>query len=163
MLKIDSKKFNFSFFLSDRKKVASLEEGARLYGGATQYDDGIYSNYSESEYIKINKNENSISLFVPSTVDIDKHVNNSYYINYCYNKIENLYNYNNIKYYDTKGSWYSEDLKKVVYENITIITVNVETITEDDIYNFIQLANWIKKEMSQEGVSIAINTALAIV
>lgn len=162
MLKIDSKKFNFSFFLSDRTKVTSLEEGAILYGGATQFDNGIYSNYSKNEYIKINENNNNISLFIPSTVDIDKHINNKYYVNYCYNKIKSLYN-NNIKYYDTKGSWYSEDLQKVVMEDITIITLELNTITEVDIINFIKLATWIKQKMRQEGVSIAINTALAIV
>ena len=160
---INSKKFNFSFFLSDSKKITSLEEGAIKYGGATQFDDGIYSNYSKSEYIKINKNKNSISLFVPSTIDVNKHINNSYYVNYCYNKIDSLYSNNNKKYYDTRGSWYSEDLQKVVMEDITIITLELNTITEADIYNFIQLANWIKKEMQQEGVSIAINAALAIV
>ena len=163
MFKIDSKKFNFSFFLSDRKKVASLEEGASLYGGSTQFDNGIYSNIAGGEYIKINKNKNSISLFVPSTIDVNKHVNNTYYVNYCYNKIESLYSNNNIKYYDTIGSWFSDDLQKVVIENITIITLKLNTVTEADIYNFIQLANWIKKEMQQEGVSIAINAALAII
>ena len=159
---INSKKFNFSFFLSDRIKVTSLEEGAKTYGGATQYDTGIYSNIPGGEYIKINENENNISLFVPSTININKQVNNSYYVNYCYNKIKSLYN-DNVKYYDTKGSWYSEDLQEVVIEDITIITLKINTITETDIYNFIQLANWIKKEMRQEGVSIAINAALAIV
>jgi len=163
MLKIDSKKFNFSFFLSDRKKVKSLEEGAKIYGGATQFDDGIYSNYSKSEYIKINKNINNISLFVPSTFDVNKYINNKYYVNYCYNKIKSLYSNNNIKYYDTKGSWFSEDLQKVVIEDITIITLELNTITEVDIINFINLAAWIKQEMQQEGVSIAINAALAIV
>ena len=160
---INSKKFNFSFFLSDSKKVTSLEEGAIKYGGATQFDDGVYSNYSKSEYIKINKNMNNISLFVPSTISINKRINNSYYVNYCYNKIKSLYTNNNIRYYDTKGSWYSEDLQEVVIEDIAIITLELDTITESDIYNFIHLANWIKKEMQQEGVSIAINTALAIV
>jgi len=163
MLKIDSKKFNFSFFLSDSKKVASLEEGAKLYGGATQYDTGIYSNIKGSDYIKINRNKNNISLFVPSTINIDKHINNKYHVNHCYNEIQRLYNNNNVKYYDTRGSWYSDDLQKVIIENITIITLELNIITEADIYNFIQLANWIKKEMQQEGVSIAINAALAII
>ena len=163
MLKINSKKFNFQFFLSDNKKVASLEDGARLYGGATKFDNGIFSNIEGSEYIKINENKNSISLFVPSTVNVSNYVNSSYYVNYCYNKIKSLYNNNNIKYYDTIGSWYSDDLQKVVIENITIITLELNTITEADIYNFIQFANWIKKEMQQEGVSIAINAALAII
>ena len=160
---INSKKFNFSFFLSDRTKVASLEDGAIAYGGATQFADGIYSNIEGNEYIKINKDKNSISLFVPSTTNINKHIDNNYYVNYCYNKIANLYSNNNKKYYDTQGSWYSEDLQEVVIEDITIITLELNTISEADVYNFIQLANWIKREMSQEGVSIAINTALAIV
>jgi len=160
---INSKKFNFQFFLSNNKKVASLEEGARLYGGATQFEDGIYSNIAGSEYIKINENKNNISLFVPSTININKYINNSYYVNYCYNKIKSLYSNNNIKYYDTKGSWFSEDLQKVVIEDITIITLELNTITEVDIINFINLAAWIKQEMQQEGVSIAINTALAII
>ena len=160
---INSKKFNFSFFLSDKKRVNSLEEGARLYGGATQFNDGIYSNIEGNEFITINENKNNISLFVPSTVNVNQKVNNSYYVNYCYNKIKSLYSNNNIKYYDAKGSWYSEDSQKVVIEDITIIALELNTITEVDIYNFIQLANWIKKEMRQEGVSIAINTALAIV
>ena len=72
MLKIDSKKFNFSLFLSDRKKVNSLEEGARFYGGATKFDDGIYSNYPKNEYIKITNDKNNISLFVPSTVIVSR-------------------------------------------------------------------------------------------
>ena len=160
---INSKKFNFQFFLSNNKKVASLEEGARFYGGATQFDDGIYSNIEGSEFIAINEDKNSVSLFVPSTVNVNRQVNNSNYVNYCYNKIKSLYSNNDIKYYDTKGSWFSDDLQKIVIEDITIITLELSTITEADIYNFIQLANWIKKEMQQEGVSIAINAALAIV
>jgi len=143
--------------------VNSLEEGAILYGGATQFDDGIYSNYSKSEYININGNNNNISLFVPSTVNVNKHINNKYYVNYCYKRIDSLYTNNNIRYYDTKGSWYSEDLNQIIIEDITIITLETDKLTEKDIEIFIQLANWIKKEMSQEGVSIAINTALAIV
>ena len=160
---INSKKFNFSFFLSDRKKVNSLEEGARIYGGATKFDDAIYSNIAGNEYITINENKNNISLFVPSTVNVNRQVNNSNVVTYCYNKLQLLYNNNNIKYYDTMGSWFSDDLQKVIIENITIITLELNTITEADIYNFIHLSNWIKKDMSQEGVSIAINTALAII
>ena len=163
MLKIDSKKFNFSFFLSDRKKVGSLEEGAIKYGGATQFDDAIYSNYGNSDFIRVDNNNNNISIFIPSTVNINQRVNNSYYVNYCYNKLESLYSNNNKKYYDTRGSWFSEDLQKVVIENVTIITLELNTITEADIINFIELATWIKQEMSQEGVSISINSALAIV
>jgi len=161
--KINSNLFNFTFFLSDRKKVKSLEEGAIKYGGATKFNDGIYSNYGNSDFIKIDNSNNNISIFVPSTLNVNKHIDNSYYVNYSYNYIKKIYNKANIKYYDTVGSWFSDDLQRVVIENITIITVELNTITEADIINFIKLATWIKQEMSQEGVSITINTALAIV
>jgi hypothetical protein len=165
MLKIDSKKFNFSFVLNNRKKVASLEEGARLYGGATKFDDGVYSNFSDdnSDFIKVDNNKNNISIFIPSTLNVNEHIDNSYYVNYSYNYIKKIYNNVSVKYYNTVGSWYSEDLKKVVIENITIITLELNTITETDIINFVNLAAWIKQEMQQESVSIAINSALAIV
>lgn len=163
MLKINSKKFDFSFFLSDRKKVASLEEGAIKYGGATKYNDSIYSNIEGSEYIHINDNNNKISVFVPDTINVNQKTDNSDIINYSIKYLQHCFNTENLIYYKTKGSWYSEELKKVVYDNITIITLDMDTITEDTIQIFIKLANYIKEKMHQEGVSIAINTALAIV
>lgn len=162
---INAKKFNFNFFLNNRKKVNSLEDGAIAYGGATKFDDGVYSNFLDdnSDFIRVDNNKNNISIFIPSTINVNQQINNFYYVNYSYNYIKNLYHNNDIKYYDTKGSWFSEDLKKVVIEDITIITLELNTIREADIINFINLAAWIKQEMHQEGVSIAINTALAIV
>lgn len=160
---INSKQFNFQFFLSSRKKVKSLKVGALQHGGATKYKDGIYSNIPESDYININDKNNKISIFIPSTCDIDKQVNNNDIINYSIKYLQHCFNTNNLIYYKTKGSWYSEDLKKVIYDNITIITLDRDTITEDTIQLFIMLANYIKDKMQQEGVNIAINTALAIV
>ena len=85
-------------------------------------------------------------------------------INYSINYLERFYSItDNLKYYKTMGSWYSDDNKKVIIEDITIVTLKLDQLTETDIQIFIDLANWIKKEMNQEGVSIAINTALAIV
>ena len=164
MLKINSKKFNFNFFLSGNKKVDTLEAGAKKYGGATKFDSGIYSNVEGSEFIKLKEADNEISIFIPSTTDTNIKVDNKYYINYSINYLERFYSItDNLKYYKTIGSWYSEDKKEVVIENITIVTLKLDQLTETDIQIFIDLANWTKKEMKQEGVSIAINTALAIV
>ena len=161
-MKINPKLFPFSFFLSDKIKVDNLEEGAILYGGATKFDDGVYSNIQGNEYITVKESENEISIFVPSTMDIDKDVNNSEYVQYCINYLSRFYNVTNLKYYKTQGSWFSEDRNKIVYDNITIITLKKDNLTEVDINIFIELAKWIKEKMKQEGVSITINTALAI-
>lgn len=160
---IDSKKFNFSFFLSGITRVKSLKEGAEKFGGATEFDSGIYSNIPGDNFIHTQKDKNQISIFIPSTTNINQKVDNKKYIEYSLNYLERFYDITRINYYNTKGSWYSEDKKQVIEEDITIITVNKEELTEVDINIFIQLANWIKREMAQEGVSIAINSALAIV
>lgn len=160
---IDSRKFNFSFFLSSITKVKNLTEGALRFGGATKYDNGTYSNIPGDNFIHTNSQNNQISIFIPSTKNINQKVNNKKYIEHSLNYLERFYSIAQINYYNTKGSWYSEDKKQVIEENITIITVNKEELTEVDINIFITLANWIKREMSQEGVSISINSALAIV
>ena len=164
MYKINSNKFNFDFFLSGHKKVNNLKSGAKAYGGATKFDNGIYSNTEGNEYIEIKESDNEISIFIPSTINVSNKIDNKYYINKSINYLKRFYNItNNLKYYKTMGSWYSEDNKDVVIENITIVKLKLNKLTEIDIQIFIELANWIKEEMKQEGVSIAINTALAIV
>lgn len=163
MQKINSNLFPFSFFLSDRIKVNTLEEGAKTFGGATKFNDGIYSNIAGNEYITLNETNNTISLFVPSTIDVNKKADNTEQVNYCIRQLKRYYNNANIAFYDTKGSWFSDDLQKVVIEDITIISLNIATITEQDINIFVSLAEYIKQSMKQEGVSISINSALAIV
>ena len=160
---INSKKFNFSFFMSDRKKVDSLQTGAIENGGATKFDDAIYSNIEGNNFIEL-KNNNEISIFIPSTMDINNKIDNKYYIKKSVNYLEKYYNItNNLKYYKTSGSWYSDSLNKVIIEDITIITLQLIKLNETDINIFVSLANMIKKEMNQEGVSIAINKSLAII
>lgn len=163
MKQINSNLFNFSFFLSDRKKVKSLESGAIQNGGATQYNNGIYSNIQGSEFIKINDNNNTLSVFIPSTMAVNQKADNSHITEHSIKYLQSYYNSHNIIFYATKGSWHSDTLNKVIIEDITIISVDMQTVTETDITIFKALAEYIKREMSQEGVSITINSALAII
>lgn len=164
MLKINSKNFNFQFFLSDSIKVKSLKQGALQHGGATKANNRIYSNIPKDDYITINDNNNKLSIFVPDTMQVNQKTDNSQFINYAINYIQqNFNNVNNLQYEKTKGSWYSEDLKKVVYDNITIISFESSSITAIDINIMVILANYIKQHMQQEGVTITINNSMAIV
>jgi hypothetical protein len=167
MQKIDSKLFNFSFFLSNKKIVNSLENSAKKYGGATKnlFTDEIYSNIPGNDFIEVNPLKNTISLFLPDTVNVSKKADNKLLERvgmYCKDKIVN-------RYHDIPsaekciGSWYSEDYQEVVYDNIILLNVHLDRLTVTDINFFISLALYVKREMSQEGVSIAINNALAIV
>lgn len=162
-MQINSNMFGFDFFLSDCVMVDDLKAGARMYGGATKFDDATYSNIEGSNFIKIQLDKNELSIFIPSTTDVNVKVNNRYYVKEAINFLEIYYNIQNLRFYNTEGSWYSDDNKEVIIENITIITLTTDNLKAIDIYIFKLLAEWIKQEMRQEGVTLAINSAMAIV
>lgn len=161
-MKINSNLFNFNFFLSGKKKVDNLEQGAKENGGATKFSDAVYSNYSKDEYIRVNNTNNTISILIPSTIDVNTNIDNEEYVIKYNSIIKNQYNSSDTVYYNTKGSWYSEDLNTVIVEDITIISINLKKVTIKDILFFKDLALQVKKDMNQEGVSIIINDALCI-
>jgi hypothetical protein len=160
---IDSHDFKFNFFLSHSKKVDSLERGAIENGGATRYSTGIYSNYAHNQYISINEVDNQISIFIPDTINVNHSADNTGIVRYCIEYLNRKYIHGDLTYYNTVGSWYSDTLKQVVYDNIVMITLKKDDLTKEDILNFVDLANYIKVQMAQEGVSISINNSLAIV
>lgn len=164
MIKINSKNFNFQFFLSDSIKVKSLKAGALQHGGATKTQNKIYSNIAGTDYITINDNNNKLSIFIPNTMQVNQKADNRQFIDYAINYITNNFNnVNNLQFENTKGSWYSEDLQKVVYDNITIISFESADITPIDINIMTILASYIKQHMSQEGVTITINNSMVII
>lgn len=169
--KIDSKKFNFNFFLSERTKVNDLDQAARKHGGATKNidTDEIFSNIPGSEFISIKKGSmNTLSVYIPDTISVNEKINKEQHQEVVYEIVHRIYDkYKALGvtpvYEKGLGSWYSEDLQQVVYDNIIIASVDLDDVTQADIKFFIGLAKFIKKQMRQEGVTITINTAMAIV
>lgn len=159
---LNSKNFNqINFFLANKREVNSLEEGAKLYGGATLLDNKIYSNYEDDDYIKILESNNTISIIIPSTLDADTEIDNVEYVS-KYLSILNK-EYKNITVYDSVGSWYSDDLNKVIIEKNTIITINSNNLTAEDINKMLNLGILIRDDMRQEAVSVLVNDSLCIV
>jgi hypothetical protein len=156
---------DISFFLSDRVHVNNLETAAIKHGGATKnlLTGQAWSNIAKTDYIALNNSENKISLFVPDTTNIDTQNTNKQQeiLNNILPRIKEKYNRYNIS--TAIGTWYSSDLQRVVYDNLIIVTVTLTTVSIADIHEFIKMAKYIKREMSQEGVSIMINDSLAIV
>ena len=77
-MKINSKIFKeISFFMGVSKVVNSLESGAIENGGATLMSNGqVISNIEKDNFISINKNNNVLRLFIPSTLDVNNSVDN---------------------------------------------------------------------------------------
>jgi hypothetical protein len=162
---LDMSKLNFNFFLSGAKEVDSLESGALIYGGATKKGNKIISNVDTGNFISI-YDKNILEIYVPSTIDVNKATDNTEVLNMV-NTYINMSFDDSIEYMEmtaTKGSWYSENKKAVIVEDITIISFRLNReISHHDINLLKTIANYVKSTMKQEGVSISINNALAIV
>ncbi len=151
-----AKIFEGCFKLSERKIVNSLEEGAKLYGGATKIDNMIFSNYNESDIFEVKEDNNVVGIIVPGTLDVDTKIDNFKF------KIEVQKMLGNRLVQDTEiqGAWTMENGDIVIEDN------NLLTFTTNDLINDLELlkdiAKWLKIAMNQEGISIVVNDSLAI-
>lgn len=167
-MKINTSKYGFSFFLSGKKAVSNLEVAAKQYGGATlNLDTGEqYSNIPGGEFIQLKPGRelNTVSLFVPSTENVYRQADRELIKRVVSVIVQRLY-----QRFETfprvekgLGSWQTANCD-VIYDNLQIVSVFLENITEADIKFFVHLGKYIKREMSQEAVSLGINDALALV
>ena len=161
MLKISVNNFKkVNFFLSSRTEVNSLE-AAKEYGGVTKFNGRFYSNYEKDDNITLKNGINKLSVIVPSTINADTHIDNKEYVEkYLILLAEK---YNNIEIEKSVGSWYSDDLNKVIIEENCIITISVKDASVEDISYLLELGIKIKNDMTQEAVSVLINDSLCLV
>ena len=120
-----------------------------------------YTNYNETNEIDVNA-INQISIYVPSTVDVDK-INEQFELLTIdtANMLQKEFN-TNVERIDTKGAWMSEN--GLVFEDINILSIDTSFKEfESTLKYFINLAEKFKKDLSQEGISIGINDGLMII
>ena len=154
------KKINVSnyYYLANNKTINKED----IDVGATLFDGEWKTNYTEATEINVQKN-NKISIYVPSTIDVNKV--NPNFENLTKDTIKKLQeNFNkNVKRYSTQGAWKAED-GNIVYEDINVLTIEeIEENFENTLNYFISLAKQFKKDLSQEGISIEINEGLLII
>lgn len=103
-----------------------------------------------------------VAIYVPSTLDIDKSIDNTHYVNMVTAKLCKLFG--GATSYNAMGSWYSDELKKVVTENVTIIYSNcTKDQLENNVFKVWDIANELKNTMAQECISLEINGDLYFV
>lgn len=103
-----------------------------------------------------------VAIYVPSTINIDKSIDNAHYVNMVTTKLCKLFG--GATSYNAMGSWYSDELKKVITENITIIYSNcTKKQLENNIFQVWDIANDLKNTMAQECISLEINGDLYFV
>lgn len=142
------------FYLMNSKQIKEEE----ITSGATKFNNQWITNYQESDMIEIKEN-NELSIYVPSTIDVDKiNENINKTIEEVKSKIKEA-----TKDYKTNGAWRTEE-GTIVFEEITILSIDVNKESfENKLSEFIAIAEEMKKELKQEGISIGINNGLMII
>ena len=150
------------FFLSEREKVDNLEVGARMYGGATLFENGVCISgvQKDSELIVNNKVNTIVSLFIPSTLNVDTKIDNSTYVARYKEIFEKIFK-TKVAITKAQGSWVDEN-SNVVIEEQTLLSV-YEPLGVTKYNKLVRLARKVKKEMQQEGVTITLDNAFLIV
>lgn len=142
------------FYLMNSKQIKEEE----ITSGATKFNNKWVTNYQESDTIEI-KDNNELSIYVPSTIDIDKiNENINKTIEEIKSKIKEA-----TKDYKTNGAWRTEE-GTIVFEEITILSIDVNKENfENKLNEFIAIAEGMKIDLKQEGISIGINNGLMII
>ena len=112
-----------------------------------------------SQYFSLN---NKVSIYIPSTIDVDVTIDNSKYVNDITKKFCLMFGGATAQ--EVVGSWYSDDLKKVVTENVTIVYSNCsDDQLKDNINEVENIAKKLCKDMTQECISLEVNGVLYFV
>ena len=148
--------FEGTFNLSKKRIVNTLEEGAKLYGGATKMNGTIYSNYDNTDIFELNDNMNRLGVIVPGTLDVDSKIDNSKFKNQVIKMLEGKL----VEDVEVEGAWTMEN-GDVVIENNNMLLFDSTNIIED-LELLKGIAEYLKVAMSQEAISIVVNEGLVI-
>ena len=151
MKKINVKDY---YYLAERKAIKENE----IENGATKFNGQWITNYNEKKEIILNS-KNTLGIYIPSTIDVDKtNENVKQLVSDVKNQLTKEFN-QEPQVIPTQGAWKCEN-GKIVYENITILNVNTD---DNALPYFINLAEKLKKDLTQEGISIGVNNGLLII
>ncbi len=151
-----SKIFEGCFNLSEKRIVNTLEEGARMYGGATKIGNTIYSNCTESNEFEIKDYNNTVGIIVPGTLDVDTKIDNSKFVNQVLEMLGNRL----VQNVEIQGAWTMEN-GNVVIEDNNLLTFTTNNLMQD-LELLKDIAKWLKVAMNQEAISIVVDDSLAI-
>lgn len=112
-----------------------------------------------SNYFSLN---NKVNIYIPSTVNVDVTIDNNKYVDEITKEFCLMFGGATAQ--NVVGSWYSEDLKKVVTENVTIVYSNCsDDQLKENINTVEEIAKKLCKDMMQECISLEVNGVLYFV
>lgn len=104
--------------------------------------------------------KNKVSIYVPSTIDVYKSIDNTQYVNEVTKELCLLFGGATSQV--AVGSWYSNELNKLITENVTIVYsfISDDDYTEENLTKVVAIAKKLCKDMAQECISVEVNNNL---
>lgn len=99
-----------------------------------------------------------VSITLPSTVDIDNQADSSLLAkvyDYCLTNMSETFGGATVT--NGQGAWYSNDLGKLVFESVNIVTSFAAELSDHEISRMIDMAEFVKAELRQESVLVNLN------
>jgi hypothetical protein len=100
----------------------------------------------------------TVSLTLPSTVEIDKAASDSLLTevyNYAVESMSNIFGGCTVT--SGQGAWYSDSLGRLVLEQVNILTSFAAELSDSEVTKIIDLAEYVKAALSQESVLITLD------
>lgn len=103
----------------------------------------------------------SVKLYVPSTINVNQTIDNTKIVESVATALSNWFG--GATALKAVGAWVSPQTG-LVLENVTIVqSYCTETQLQENIADFINLANRLKKEMTQDAIAIEVNNKLYLI
>lgn len=102
-----------------------------------------------------------VTIYVPSTVDVNKEINNTEYVNKVLEKLSTYFG--GATCTEATGCWMSETAG-LVRESITMCYAFCDKKAYKDHFNDVKsICEWLKTEMNQEAISLEIDNVLEFI
>lgn len=100
-----------------------------------------------------------VAIYVPSTVNVNQTIDNSQFVSKVAIELSKLFG--GATQTQAIGSWFSQDLNKLVTENVTIVYSNcTKSDLEKHLLKVVNIASQLCSDMTQECISLEINNVL---
>lgn len=100
-----------------------------------------------------------VAIYVPSTVNVNQSIDNSQFVSKVAIELSKLFG--GATQTQAVGSWFSNDLNKLVTENVTIVYSNCNKSDLDKhLLQVVNIASQLCSDMTQECISLELNGVL---
>lgn len=100
-----------------------------------------------------------VAIYVPSTVNVNQSIDNSQFVSKVAVELSKLFG--GATQTKAVGSWFSQELNKLVTENVTIVYSNcTKSDLEKHLLQVVNIASQLCSDMTQECISLEINNVL---